>query len=92
MEELSKDESLIKILSNLNEYNYDEMKILYLLTKTVINFALSGEPINLKTFIFLNINKIVESIIENINPNLLKIECVVYTACKLLRLFFKNKV
>lgn len=92
MEELSRDNSFIKILSNLNEYTFDEMKMLYSISKTALIFAISGEPVNLKTYIFLNINKIVDSILENIEPSNLKLESVVYIVCRILRLLFKNKV
>jgi hypothetical protein len=91
VEEISRDNSFIKILSNLNEYTFEEMKLLYSISKTTLIFAISGEPVNLKNYIFLNINKLVDSILENIKPSSLKLESVVYIVCKILRLLFKNK-
>jgi len=91
MEELAKDTLFLVILSNLNEYSFDEMKLLYTITKTALIFAQSGESTRMKSFVFNNINKLVDSILENIKLASMKTESVVYIVCRILRLFFKHK-
>jgi len=79
-------------MSNLNEYSFDDLKLLYTISKVAISLSVNGESAVLKSYIFTNLNKLLDSILKNIQPTSLKYESVVYIVCKVIRLLFKYKV
>lgn len=91
LEEIPKDNSILKILSNLNEYSFEELKLIYSIVKTTLIFTAGGSPSSVNNYIMTNITKLVESVLENIRPSVLKFESVVYIVCKILKLLLKNK-
>ncbi len=92
LEEICRDVSFIEILSNLNEYSFDDLKLLYSISKVAISLSVNGESAILKSYLFTNLSKLLESILKNIQPTSLKYESVVYIVCKVIRLLFKYKV